>query len=63
MEYPKDALTLHLYRYDEVLASLEWSIVNRAHTEAVFWGLELYDSDMLAETPELLGKIWMQHKR
>ena len=61
MEYPKDALTLHLYRYDEVLASLEWSIVNKAHTEAVFWGLELYDSDMLAETPELLGKIWTQH--
>ena len=61
MKYPKKALTLHLYRYEEVLACLRWSIVKRNHMEAIFWGLELYDSDMTSDLSDLLVNTWVQH--
>jgi hypothetical protein len=52
------ALTIHLYLYEEVLASLRWAIMIRNYTEAIFWALELYDSDMLDVTP--LIEFWIQ---
>lgn len=61
MKYPKKSLTLHLYRYEEVLASLRWSIVKRNHMEAIFWGLELYDSDMMGDLSDVLVCAWVQH--
>ena len=58
MEQSKKALTIHLYLYEEVLASLRWSIMIRNYNEAIFWGLELYDSDMLDVKP--LIEFWIQ---
>lgn len=52
------AMTIHLYLYEEVLASLRWSLMLRNYTEAIFWGLELYDSDMLDVKP--LIEFWIQ---
>jgi hypothetical protein len=52
------ALTIHLYLYEEVLASLRWALMLRNYTEAIFWGLELYDSDMFNVTP--LIEFWIQ---
>ena len=61
MKFSKQALTIHLYCYEEVLASLEWTIVHGRFSEAVYWAIELYDSEMLADIPELLGNVWAQH--
>ena len=60
MKYPKQSLTLHLYRYEEVLSSVRWSLIKQNHTEAVFWGLELYDSDMMEDLSDLLIRTWVQ---
>ena len=59
MEHTKNTLTIHLYRVDEVLASIRWAILSRNHTEAIFWGLELYDSNMEAEAIQMLHTIWI----
>jgi len=60
MKYPEKSLTLHLYRYEEVLASLRWSLIKQNHTEAIFWGLELYDSDMMEDLRDMLISTWIQ---
>jgi hypothetical protein len=60
MKYSKESLTLHLYRYEEVLSSVRWSLIKQSHTEAVFWGLELYDSDMMEDLGDILISTWVQ---
>lgn len=59
MEHTKNYLTIHLYRVDEVLASIRWAILSRNHTQAIFWGLELYDSNMEAEAIQMLHMLWI----
>ena len=59
MKHSKKCLTIHLYRRDEALASIRWAILSRNHTEAIFWGLELYDSNMEADTIQALASTWV----
>lgn len=59
MEHTKNHLTIHLYRKDEALASIRWAIVCRNHTEAIFWGLELYDSNMETDAIQMLAFTWI----
>ena len=61
MKIPKEVLTLHLYIYEEVIAALQWAIITHNHTEAVFWGLELYDSGLMDDVFEALIATWAQH--
>jgi hypothetical protein len=51
-------LTLHLYRVQEVLASLRCALTKHNYKETLFWALELYDSDILYETLEMLFGLW-----
>jgi len=60
MKYPEKSLTLHLYRYEEVLSSIRWSLIKQNHVEAIFWGLELYDSDMMDDLNDLFVSTWIQ---
>ena len=59
MKHSKNHLTIHLYRKDEALASIRWAILSRNHTEAVFWGLELYDSNMEHDAIQMLTFTWI----
>ena len=59
MEHTKNHLTIHLYRKDEALASIRWAILSRNHTEAIFWGLELYDSNMETDAIQMLAFTWV----
>ena len=59
MEQSKTSLTIHLYRKDEALASIRWAILCRNHTEAIFWGLELYDSNMEQDAIQMLATTWV----
>lgn len=59
MKHSKNYLTIHLYRRDEALASIRWAILSRNHTEAVFWGLELYDSNMEQDAIQVLASTWV----
>ena len=59
MAHSKNHLTIHLYRKDEALASIRWAILSRNYTEAVFWGLELYDSNMEHDAIQMLTFTWM----
>lgn len=52
-------LTIHLYRKDEALASIRWAILSRNHIETLFWGLELYDSNMESDAIEMLAMTWI----
>lgn len=52
-------LTLHLYRKDEVLGALRWAIVNHNISESIYWGLELFDSDMEQDALKMLEYIWL----
>jgi hypothetical protein len=61
MKISKEALTLHLYIYEEVLASLQWAIIHHNSKEAIFWGLELYDSSLMDDVFESLLEMWAQH--
>jgi len=58
MKQPKNSLTIHLYRRDEVLASLRWAIITKNYTETAFWGLELYDSNMEEDALDMLSTLW-----
>jgi len=51
-------LTLHLYRVQEVLASLRNALTKHNYKETLFWALELYDSDVLSESLEMLFGLW-----
>ena len=52
-------LTCHLYRVEEVIASLRWSLICRAYTEAIYWAIELFDSDYIKEAFECLTKTYL----
>ena len=52
-------LTIHLYRKDEALASIRWAILSHNHIETLFWGLELYDSNMESDAIEMLAMTWI----
>jgi len=54
-------LTKHLYRIDEVLSSLRWSIITHNLLESAFWTVELYESNMIQECIEVLETIWIYH--
>ncbi len=58
MNNSQKALTIHLYRVDEVLACFRYAILNRNPREALFWGLELFDSDYEKDLFQMLGVIW-----
>ena len=61
MEYPQKSLTIHLYRYEEVVSSLIWSVIQRKYIESIFWGLELYDSGMMDGIFQKLQEAWLQY--
>lgn len=52
-------LTLHLYRKDEVVGALRWALINRNIFESIYWGLELFDSDMEQDALEMIQCIWI----
>jgi hypothetical protein len=54
----KKALTIHLYRVEEVLACFRLAILTRNIRETLFWGLELFDSDYEMDLFEMLGLLW-----
>jgi len=58
---PSKNLTKHLYRKDEVLSSLRWSIITHNLTETAFWTIELFVSGLVQECTELLETIWLYH--
>ena len=60
-EHGLKGLTKHLYRIDEVLSSLRWSIITHNITETAFWTIELYQSNLSQECLELLETIWVYH--
>lgn len=59
MEQSETPLTLHLYRKDEVLGALRWALINRNISESIYWGIELFDSDMEDSALELLEFVWI----
>ena len=61
MKIPKEALTLHIYHYEEVVCAFKWAIITHNCREAVFWGLELYDSGMMDDIFEVLLYLWIEH--
>ncbi len=52
-------LTRHLYRYDEVKASLLYCIIIKRHEEAFFWCMELFDSFGGSDVLEVFIKAWI----
>ena len=59
MKRSETEVTIHLYRKDEALASIRWAILSRNHTEAIFWTLELYDSNMEQDAIHMLYTVWL----
>lgn len=53
------ALTAHLYRVEEVIASLRWSLICRNYTEAIFWTVELYDSNYIIELLDCAIRVFV----
>lgn len=51
-------LTKHLYREDEVVAALMFSVLRGRYKEAAFWGLELLDSGLVGQMEEALQTVW-----
>lgn len=60
-EHGLKGLSKHLYRIDEVLSSLRWSIITHNITETAFWTIELYQTGLIQECLELLETIWVYH--
>jgi len=52
-------LTCHLYRVEEVIAALRWSLICHSYTEAIYWALELFDSEYLTEAFDCLMKTYL----
>jgi hypothetical protein len=52
-------LTKHLYREDETVASVKWSIMKGRFPEIVFWVQECLDSKMVDECMEALLWVWL----
>jgi len=59
VEVTKMPLTRNLYREDEVLTALKWSILKGRLQEAVFWGQEAIDSELTLEVLQILFYLWM----
>jgi hypothetical protein len=59
MKEPDKTLTIHLYRKEEVLAALPWAIISKNYTESIYWGLELFDSDLMSDALDVLVKTWV----
>jgi hypothetical protein len=53
------SLTKHLYRLDEVLSSLRWSIITHNILDTAFWTIELCESNFEQECIEMLETIWL----
>ena len=53
--------TRHLYESDEVIAALHWCMKRGRLKEAVFWSLELLDSEMTETLQTELLSIWLWH--
>ena len=51
--------TRHLYECDEVIAALHWCIKRGRLKEAVFWSLELIDSEMIEILQRELLSVWL----
>ena len=51
-------LTRHLYRVDEVRASLLWGILRSRCTEVAFWATELLETGLLEELRATLHLAW-----
>jgi len=59
MKPSNQALSKHLYRIDEVLSSLRWSIITHNLNETAFWAIEVYQSNLLQEGLETLESLWL----
>jgi hypothetical protein len=59
MKISNKSLTKHLYRLDEVLSSLRWSIITHNIQETAFWTLELCESNFEQECLDMLESIWL----
>ncbi len=51
--------TRHFYEDDEVIAALHWCLKKGRVKEAVFWCLELLDSEMMDTLSDELYKAWL----
>jgi hypothetical protein len=60
-EHNSKGLTKHLYRIEEVLSSLRWSIITHNLSDTAFWTIELYETGLTQECLELLETIWVYH--
>ena len=61
MKQSKTSLTIHLYRKDEALAALRSAIISNDLSETIFWGIELYDSNMQNDALEMLQNVWLTY--
>lgn len=59
MEIANNSLTKHLYRLDEVVSSLRWSIITHSIHDTAFWTIELYESNFEQECLEMLETLWI----
>ena len=59
MKISNNSLTKHLYRLDEVLSSLRWSIITHNLRETAFWTIELCESNFEQECLDMLETIWL----
>jgi len=55
------ALTRNLYREDEVIAALKWSIIQGKAEDALFWAQEATDSDMDVRLFQTLLSVWLNY--
>jgi hypothetical protein len=59
MKISNKSLTKHLYRLDEVLSSLRWSIITHNLIETAFWTIELCESNFEQECLDMLETVWL----
>jgi hypothetical protein len=59
MKISNKSLTKHLYRVDEVLSSLRWSIITHNIRETAFWTIELCESNFEQECLDMLETVWL----
>lgn len=59
MKISNKSLTKHLYRLDEVLSSLRWSIITHNLIDTAFWTIELCESNFEQECLDMLETVWL----
>jgi hypothetical protein len=59
MKISNNSLTKHLYRLDEVLSSLRWSIITHNLIDTAFWTIEVCESNFEQECLDMLETIWL----